>query len=46
MRELYGYRDGADWKFKAEEVERLAAVRPPVAPEAPPLRPIRPKKCC
>jgi excisionase family DNA binding protein len=26
-RELYGYRDGADWKFKAEDIERLAADR-------------------
>ena len=26
-RELYGYRDGADWKFKAEEVEELAAAK-------------------
>ena len=26
-RELYGYRDGADWKFKAEDIERLAAER-------------------
>ncbi|MGW8257224.1 MAG: helix-turn-helix domain-containing protein [Thermoguttaceae bacterium] len=24
-RELHGYRDGADWKFKSEDVERLAA---------------------
>ena len=24
-RELYGYRDGADWKFKVEDVERVAA---------------------
>jgi excisionase family DNA binding protein len=32
QRELYGYRDGADWKFKSEDVERLAATRPPVAP--------------
>lgn len=23
-RELHGYRDGADWKFKAEEIEALA----------------------
>ncbi|MCC6126189.1 MAG: helix-turn-helix domain-containing protein [Pirellulales bacterium] len=34
QRELYGYRDGADWKFKAEDVERLAAERPPAAPAA------------
>ena len=26
-RELYGYRDGADWKFKAEDIERVAAER-------------------
>jgi excisionase family DNA binding protein len=32
-RELYGYRDGADWKFKAEEIEKLAASRP--APATP-----------
>ena len=32
QRELYGYRDGADWKFKSEDVERLAAARPPAAP--------------
>ena len=25
--ELYGYRDGATWKFKAEDVDRLAAQR-------------------
>jgi excisionase family DNA binding protein len=35
QRELYGYRDGADWKFKAEEIERVAATRPPVAPSTP-----------
>ena len=23
-RELYGYRDGADWKFKPEDIERVA----------------------
>ncbi len=23
-RQLHGYRDGADWKFKAEEIERVA----------------------
>ena len=35
QRELYGYRDGADWKFKAEDIEthrRRAQGRP-----APPL---------
>ena len=26
-REVYGYRDGADWKFKAEDIERMAADR-------------------
>ncbi len=26
-RELYGYRDGADWKFKPEDIERVAAER-------------------
>lgn len=26
-RELYGYRDGSNWKFKAEDVERLARQR-------------------
>ena len=25
--ELHGYRDGADWKFKAEDIDRLAAQR-------------------
>ncbi len=24
-RELYGYRDGADWKFKVEDIEKMAA---------------------
>jgi excisionase family DNA binding protein len=28
-RELHGYRDGADWKFKAEDIDRLAAVSAP-----------------
>lgn len=32
QRELYGYRDGADWKFKSEDVEKLAASKPPAAP--------------
>ncbi len=31
-RELYGYRDGADWKFKAEDIERLAAEPKPNRP--------------
>ncbi|MCE5303311.1 MAG: helix-turn-helix domain-containing protein [Planctomycetaceae bacterium] len=26
-RELHGYRDGASWKFKAEEIDRMAAER-------------------
>ena len=26
-RELYGYKDGADWKFKPEDIERVAAER-------------------
>jgi hypothetical protein len=26
-RELYGYRDGADWKFKTEDIDRVAAER-------------------
>ncbi len=26
-KELYGYRDGADWKFKPEDIERVAAER-------------------
>jgi len=26
-RELYGYRDGADWKFKVEDIDRLAEER-------------------
>jgi excisionase family DNA binding protein len=36
QRELYGYRDGADWKFKAEDVEKLAASRPAAASAPPP----------
>ncbi|MGA2034461.1 MAG: helix-turn-helix domain-containing protein [Thermoguttaceae bacterium] len=35
-RELHGYRDGADWKFKSEDIERLAkerASRPAAAAE-------------
>jgi excisionase family DNA binding protein len=33
--ELRGFRDGADWKFKAEDVEQLAATRKaaPAPPE-------------
>ena len=26
-RELYGYKDGADWKFKTEDIDRAAAER-------------------
>lgn len=26
-RELHGYRDGADWKFKTEDIERIASER-------------------
>ncbi len=26
-RQLHGYRDGADWKFKVEDVEKLAAAK-------------------
>ncbi len=36
-RELHGYRDGADWKFKVEDIEKLAAAKPaepePAEPE-------------
>lgn len=34
--QLRGYRDGADWKFKVEDIEQLARQRsapPPAAPE-------------
>jgi excisionase family DNA binding protein len=31
-RELHGYRDGADWKFKIEEIEKAANDRAPAAP--------------
>ena len=27
-RELHGYRDGADWKFKVEDIDRLAKPSP------------------
>ena len=27
QRELYGYRDGADWKFKTEDIDRVAKER-------------------
>ena len=32
-RELHGYRDGGDWKFKVEEVERIAEQRSQAKPE-------------
>ena len=32
-RELHGYRDGADWKFKVEDIDRLAKP-PPQKPAA------------
>jgi hypothetical protein len=32
-RELHGYRDGADWKFKTEDIDRLATQPAPAAPE-------------
>ncbi|MBN2022820.1 MAG: helix-turn-helix domain-containing protein [Pirellulales bacterium] len=31
--ELHGYRDGADWKFRAEEIDVLAAQGPPASPD-------------
>ena len=31
-RELHGYRDGADWKFKVEDIDRLAKDAPPAKP--------------
>ena len=31
--ELHGYRDGSDWKFKAEEIDLLASEKAPGAPE-------------
>jgi hypothetical protein len=30
--ELHGYRDGADWKFKAEEIDALAAKKEAAGP--------------
>ncbi len=32
-RELYGYRDGADWKFKTEDIDRVAAERRAAGPD-------------
>lgn len=34
QRKLYGYRDGADWKFKSEDVEKLARERELQTPAA------------
>ncbi len=31
--ELHGYRDGADWKFKAEDIDKMVAASGPAAPE-------------
>jgi len=31
--ELHGYRDGADWKFKAEEIDKLATARAAAPPK-------------
>jgi excisionase family DNA binding protein len=33
-RELHGYRDGADWKFKVEDIDRLAKDAPQPKPAA------------
>jgi excisionase family DNA binding protein len=33
-RELHGYRDGADWKFKVEDIDRLAKASPAATPAA------------
>jgi len=32
-RELHGYRDGADWKFKVEDIDKIAKEAPPPAHE-------------
>jgi hypothetical protein len=29
QQQLHGYRDGADWKFKAEDIDAMAAETPP-----------------
>ncbi len=34
-RELHGYRDGADWKFKVEDVDRIAQERQSEKPASP-----------
>jgi hypothetical protein len=34
QRKLYGYRDGADWKFKSEDIEKLAREREMESPAA------------
>jgi excisionase family DNA binding protein len=31
-RELHGYRDGASWKFRAEDIDKLVKERPQAAP--------------
>lgn len=31
-RELHGYRDGADWKFKVEDIDRMAKSAAPAKP--------------
>jgi excisionase family DNA binding protein len=33
-RELYGYRDGSNWKFKAEDIDRIAQERQSQEPKA------------
>lgn len=33
-RELHGYRDGADWKFKVEDIDRMAQERRAAKPAA------------
>jgi len=33
-RELYGYRDGSNWKFKAEDIDRIAKERQSQTPPA------------
>ena len=33
-RELHGYRDGADWKFKVEDIDLLAKDSPQAKPPA------------
>ncbi len=38
-RELHGYRDGADWKFKVEDIDRLAQERQAEQPASPETEP-------